>query len=228
MSHAGEEPSVAAKYHTEPLVVPVVSCFIPVRDRAPRGIFSPLPPGAREDRVAVPTREIVCYECGQRSHIPEAALSAHCVHCRAHLSTAHVELKPGTRRLTVRTLGDVSLPAGVELSHLSIICRHLSIAGKGSGTLRCSGTLTLRGEAVVEGAVQAGSIIVTPGARVRLSPSAVAAQAEVEGYLTGCLQVAGEIRIGRGGVLEGDCRARQLIVEPGGRHAGVWVRSSLA
>ena len=146
MISPGHTPS-AAEYHTQPLVVPVVSGYVPVEERRRHGVFAPLPPDAREERVPVPTREVVCYECGRRSQIPAAALSAHCVHCRAHLNTANIELKPGTSRLTVRTLGDVTLPAGVVLSHLSIICRHLTIAGRASGSLRCSGTLTLRGEA---------------------------------------------------------------------------------
>ena len=213
------------EYHTQPLVVPVVSGYVPVEERRRGGVFAPLPPDDREERVPVPMREVVCYECGKSSQIPAAALSAHCVHCRSHLNTADIELKPGTLRLTVRTLGDVFLPAGVELSHLSVICRHMSIAGRASGTLRCTGTLTLRGSARVEGQVQAGCLVVAAGAQAEVSPSVAAESAEVAGQITGRLHVSGGIHIGREGALLGDCRAAQLTFDPGGRHSGRWVRT---
>lgn len=214
-----------AGYNTQPLESPTVSGLLPEEDRKLKGIYSLPPRGAREDRVAVPTREVVCYECGKRSHIPVAALSAHCVHCRTHLNTADITLKPGSRRLTVRTLGDVTLPAHVELSHLSITCRNLVVSGKGEGSLRCSGELTLRGSARLEGQVQAGSLRVAAGAKATVQPGLSAHDAELEGQLCGRLHVKDILHIRKGGCLQGDCRSPRLVVDPGGRHIGLWARS---
>lgn len=214
-----------AGYQTQPLEVPTVSGLLPEEDRKLRGLYALPPKDAREERVAVPTREVVCYECGKHSRIPIAALSAHCVHCRAHLNTADITLKPGSRRLTVRTLGDVTLPANVELSHLSITCRNLTVSGKGEGTLRCTGELTLRGSAQLEGQVQAGMLCVAAGAKASVQPGATTHEAEIEGQLTGRLHVKGLLHIGKGGRLTGDCHASQLIVDPGGRHDGHWAHS---
>lgn len=220
MSRPGQAAS--AGYKTKPLVVPLISGYLPEDARGQwRGLRTP-DRGAREERVPVPTREVVCYECGKKSHIPEAALSAHCVHCCTHLNTANIELKPGTHRLTVRTLGDVTVPAHVELSHLSIICRNLHIAGKAAGAMRCSGTLTLRGEAQVEGQVRAHSLLVPAGARAVASPGVSAGSAEVEGQLTGRISAEGTIHIGRSGIVVGDCRGARLMVEIGGAHRGAW------
>lgn len=225
MIHPGDTPG-AGKYLTEPLVVSVVSGYLPEGSRGRRGVFAPSAAGAREERVPVPMRDVVCYECGRRTQIPTAALSAHCVYCRAHLNTADVVLKPGSRRLTIRTLGDVSVPSHVALSQLSIVCRNLQVSGKASGSLRCVGSLVLRGQAVVEGQLQAGRVEVASGAQAECSPAVSAESAQVDGHLRGRLHCSGTVTIGSSGALEGDCRAAQLSIASGGRHSGSWIRIS--
>lgn len=209
-------------YVTKPLVVSTLSGFLPEEDRVLRGIYSLKPKDAREERVVVPTREVVCYECGMSSRIPVAALSAHCVHCRAHLNTVDVVLKPGSRRHTIRTLGDVTLPANVTISHLSIICRHLIVCGKGSGSIHCTGTLTMRGAARLEGQVQAGALHVPLGAQAEFAPGASAEEARIEGELTAKLHIKGTLHLCRSGVLRGDCLAGRLVQDPGARLIGSW------
>lgn len=223
MIRPGETPG-SARYYVKPLVVPVVSGYLPAGARGRRGIFAPSAPEGREERVAVPTREVVCYECGKKTHIPAAALSAHCVHCRAHLNTANIVLKSGTHRLTVRTLGDVSVPANVALSKLSITCRNLNVSGKASGTMHCTGEIHLRGKAVVEGQVQGATLVVAAGAQASCSPAISVETAQIEGRLKGPLHASGTVYIGRAGVLEGDCRAEHVHYELGGRHVGNWIR----
>lgn len=213
------------RYFTEPLVVPVVSGYLPEEARGRRGIFAPSAPTAREERVPVPMREIVCYECGKSSQIPVAALSAHCVHCRTHLTTADVELKPGSRRLTIRTLGDVNIPAHVSLSQLNIVCRNLIISGKAAGFMRCTGELELKGQAEVSGQVHAGSLMVAAGAQATGRAAISADHAQIEGQLTGQLNCREDVYIGPAGLLIGDCRAVHIDFGIGGRHDGAWIRA---
>lgn len=219
--HRARWAAKRAGYVTQPIEAPTVSGLLPEEDRKLKTLYSLPPKDAREERVAVPTREVVCYECGKRSHIPVAALSAHCVHCRTHLNTANITLKPGSRRLTVRTLGDVTLPTHVELSHLNITCRNLNVSGKGSGTLRCTGELTLRGEARLEGQVQADSLRVAAGAKATVEPGISAREGEIEGQICGRLNIKDLLHICKGGVLVGDCRAPRLAIDPGGKHDGI-------
>ena len=220
------QASAAAGYKTTPLVAEVISGYLPESERGSRAAFLP-GRGERSPRVAVPTREIVCYECGKRSRIPVAALSAHCVHCCAHLNTADVTLKAGSRRLTVRTLGDVILPAEASLSHLSIVCRNLTIAGKAEGNIRCNGVLTLRGEARINGQARAEKLLVESGARAECSPGISVQCAEVDGYMEGRVHAQDYVHISKNGALAGDCRGARLMVDPGGVHRGVWVREAL-
>lgn len=225
MTYTGDTPGYP-RFHTKPLVVPVVSGYMPEQARGRRGIFAPPAPSMREERVPVPTREVVCYECGRRSNIPTAALSAHCVHCQAHLNTADVVLKPGSRRLNIRTLGDVSVPTHVELSQLSIVCRNLIVSGKAVGNLHCTGELVLRGQAVVEGQVLARSLLVAVGAQAACAPSIAVETALIEGQLAGRVHAMDSVHIGRAGQLRGDCRAEHVSVEPGGLHIGEWIRTN--
>ncbi len=210
-------------YVTQPLEAPGVSGYLP---QGGRRRCDPLArPLQREPHVVVPTREVVCYECDKVCRIPAAALSATCPHCFAHLSTGDVTLKPGTHRLHVRTLGNVKIPDGVELSHLDVVCHHLQVAGCVNGALRATGSLTLTGHAALSGKLIAHTLVVQRGANAQVSPGISVEQAELHGALCGLVHARGHVRIHATGQLTGPCRAASLQIDPGGRHAGTLTRS---
>jgi cytoskeletal protein CcmA (bactofilin family) len=203
------------EFRTEPLIVPVVSGLLPAGERDRRVALTSF--RSEEDRVQVPTREVICYECGQSSQVPSAALSANCIHCHAHLNMADVQLRPGSRRLTVRTLGDVQVQAGTKLSNLSIVCRHMEVNGPVSGSFRCTGTLSFNASTRVEGSISAGKLVVDKGVEVELAVGAAAESAEIYGSLKGRLQCKGLLHIYRSGAYAGVCKAADVQVDPGGR-----------
>lgn len=203
------------EFRTEPLIVPVVSGLLPAGERDRRVALTSF--RSEEDRVQVPTREVICYECGQSSQVPSAALSANCIHCHAHLNMADVQLRPGSRRLTVRTLGDVQVQAGTKLSNLSIVCRHMEVNGPVSGSFRCTGTLSFNASTRVEGSISAGKLVVDKGVEVELAVGAAAESAEIYGLLKGRLQCKGLLHIYRSGAYAGVCKAADVQVDPGGR-----------
>lgn len=209
------------EYKTEPFIVPSISGLLPEGERNRRVALTAF--DARERKVQVPTREVLCYECGRRSHVPSAALSANCIHCHAHLNMTDVELRPGSRRLTVRTLGDVTVLPDAVLSHLSIVCRNLNLEGKASGSFRCTGTLTIANGTRIEGSVQAGDLVVNRGVNAILTQGASLKNASIAGRVAGRVVASGRVRIERGGELCGDCYAAELQVEPGGSHLGRWI-----
>lgn len=203
------------EFRTEPLIVPVVSGLLPAGERDRRVALTSF--RSEEDRVQVPTREVICYECGQSLQVPSAALSANCIHCHAHLNMADVQLRPGSRRLTVRTLGDVQVQAGTKLSNLSIVCRHMEVNGPVSGSFRCTGTLSFNASTRVEGSISAGKLVVDKGVEVELAVGAAAESAEIYGSLKGRLQCKGLLHIYRSGAYAGVCKAADVQVDPGGR-----------
>ncbi len=210
------------EFRTEPLIVPTVSGLLPEGEHDRRVALTSLPTGVA--RPSVPQREVCCYECGRRSHVPAAALSAQCIHCHAHLNMADVELKAGSRRLTIRTLGNVSIAPDAVLSHLSIVCCNLQVNGRGTGSFRCTRRLTFATSLCVEGPVSADSLVVEKQCHVILEKGAEARSADIRGKLIGRLEALGTVRIARGGELIGDCVAASLSIEPGGRHTGDFTR----
>ncbi len=210
------------EFRTEPLIVPTVSGLLPEGERNRRVALTSLPAG--KERPNVPQREVCCYECGRRSHVPAAALSAQCIYCHAHLNMADVELKPGSRRLTVRTLGDVTITSDAVLSHLSIVCRNLNINGRGTGNFRCTGKLNIATSLAVEGSVKADALSIERGCEVRLEQGAQVRSAIIRGRLEGKLDALGDVTIAKGGQLTGNCEARNLSIEAGGLHQGTYTQ----
>ncbi len=210
------------EFRTEPLIVPTVSGLLPEGERNRRVALTSFSSG--RERSTVPQREVCCYECGRRSHVPAAALSAQCLYCHAHLNMGDVELKAGSRRLTVRTLGNVTIAADAVLSHLSIVCHNLQVNGRGNGSFRCSGRLNLASSLTIEGSVFADTLIVERGCEVTLEQVAQVNRALIRGKLRGKLNAHGDVTVARSGLLVGDCTATALNVEPGGQHQGLFAQ----
>lgn len=207
-------------YRTETLNVPVVSGLLPESERNRRVALTSFVP--RSEKPQLPKREVTCYECGRQSQVPLAALSANCVHCHAHLKMTDVDLKPGAQRLTVRTLGNVTVLADAVLSQLSVVCNNCTLNGRGSGAYRCSGTLRVSCNNRIDGSVQAKRMLVDKSTDVVLTQGVTTDELEVYGRLTGRIVANKGIVIHRGGELYGDCYAPNLIVEEGGVHRGQW------
>ena len=204
------------EFRTEPLIVSTVSGLLPEGERDRRAALTSF--RTDESLVMVPMRDVVCYECGQSCHVPSAALSSNCIHCHAHLNMADVEIRPGSRRLTVRTLGNVHVLPGTVLSGLSIVCNNMEVDGRVSGSFRCMGTLSFNVSSVVEGSISAGKLVVNKGAEVELMVGAVAESVGLYGSLKGRLQCKGELHVYRGGAYTGVCKAAEVVVAPGGRY----------
>lgn len=204
------------EFRTEPLIVPVVSGLLPIGERDRRVALTSF--SSEDGKVQVPMRDVTCYECGKESQVPAAALSANCIHCHTHLNMADVEIRPGSRKLTVRTLGNVRVPAATVLSNLSIVCQNMEVNGRVSGSFRCTGTLDFNTSVCVEGSISAGKLVVDRSAEVELAVGAAAESVEVYGSLKGRVQCKGVMHIYRGGSFEGICKAADVVVEPGGRY----------
>ena len=208
------------RYSTEPIVVSVASGILPEGERSRRVALTSFPPLSK--RVSVPLREVVCYECGQRTQVPSAALSAICSHCRAHLKMTDVEIKSGSQRLTVRTLGDVTVHVDAVLSQLSVTCRNCYLNGRGSGVYRCSGLLKVSCNNRIEGSVQAARMEVDRGVELVITQGIMADELIVSGRVSSRVVSRKSVVLRRGAELIGACFAPELIIEQGAVHRGEW------
>lgn len=211
------------EYRTEPLISTCASGLLPEGECNRRVALTSF--HNREERAKVPTKEVVCYECGRRSRVPAAALSANCIHCHAHLRMTDVELKPNSTRLTVRTLGNVTVLSDAVLSQLSIVCHNLYLNGKGSGSFRCTGRMRIGADTQIDGEVRVGSLHVSRGVQVAFTRGVVAETVDIYGKVSGRIEAAGKVKLHRGAELCGECYAPMLVVKPGAVHNGNWVKN---
>lgn len=176
--------------------------------------------GRQPPRRVIPMRSVVCYECGQVSEVPRAALSAHCAHCNAHVALGDVTLLPGSPKTRIRTQGDVRVHPRAVLSHLDIACHRLDMQGVAAGNFHCTGTLTISSSPVIDGCVVAHNLHLRKKAHVTLRREARVHEAYISGILEGNLVATGTVRIAKTGQLLGDVKAGALVVNPGGIHRG--------
>ncbi len=209
------------EYRTEPLIVPVSSGLLPEGERNRRVALTSFS-GKLAERPPVPEREVTCYECGRLTLVPRAALSARCSHCHAHLRMTDVVLRHGAQRLTVRTLGDVTVQADAMLSQLSVVCRHCYLEGRGSGSFRCEGTLRVCSSNRIDGSVQAGLLVVERGKELVLTQGATVEVLEVYGKVTGRIVARSRVVLHRGAELHGNCFSPSLQLAGGAKHRGEW------
>lgn len=212
------------EYRTEPLIATCASGLLPEGECNRRVALTSF--NTRESRSKVPTKEVVCYECGRRSRVPSAALSANCIHCHAHLRMTDVELKPNSTRLTVRTLGNVTLLADAVLSQLSIVCHNMYLNGRGNGSFRCAGRLRVSADTQIDGEVRVGSLHVDRSVSVAFTRGVFAETVDIYGKVTGRIEATGKVKLHRGAELCGECHAPMLIIKPGAAHHGRWEKTA--
>ena len=200
------------EFRPEPLVASSVSGLLPEGERDRRVALTSF--HSKEKESHIPMREVVCYECGKYCKVPAAALSANCLHCHAHLNMADEEIRPGTERLTIRTLGDVTVSPETTLSRLSVVCRNMEINGRVSGSFRCTRALVVSESVMIEN-LQAGRLVVARGTEVTLAKPAQVGAANIYGKLTGVLRSDGVVKIYDTGEVTGLIFAADVVMEPG-------------
>lgn len=211
------------EYRTEPLISNSDSGLLPEGERNRRVALTSF--NSRETRAKVPGKEVVCYECGRRSRVPAAALSANCIHCHAHLRMTDVEIKPNSSRLTVRTLGNVTLQSDAVLSQLSIVCHNMYLNGKGNGSFRCTGRLRIANDTQIDGEVRVGSLHVNRGTEVSFTRGVFADTVDIYGKVSGRIEATGKVKLHRGAELCGECYTPMLVVKKGADFSGRWVKN---
>lgn len=207
---------------TDPISSPEISGLLPEDewDQWVPNIARKTRIGAHYSQRSVPTRQVLCHNCEQQADVPARALSALCPHCHSHLQMGNFVLKSGMRRTKLRTQGDVVIASTAHLSRLNIICTNMVMKGVADGFITCRGKLTVYSSPHITESVRAGHLDLRLFSHLTLDKGIHVENAELRGELKGFIHAEGIIRIKRGGVLRGDCRARVLQIAPGGVHEG--------
>ncbi|MFI3243878.1 MAG: polymer-forming cytoskeletal protein [Akkermansia sp.] len=207
---------------TDPIISPEISGLLPEDEWG-----NWVPNIARKRRLMrdyaerkVPTRRVQCHQCEKFADVPLRALSAICPFCHTHLQMGDFVLKSGMRRNKLRTQGDVVIHADANLSRLNLVCTNLVMKGVGDGYINCRGKLTVYSKPHMHQSVKAGHLDMRLFSELRLENGIHVEKADIRGELRGFIHATGVVRIRRGGVLIGDCRALVLQIDSGGRHIG--------
>lgn len=206
------------QFETEVMICDTASRLLPEEDW---GTWSPsIPREPRPLPLPISQKRVTCFQCGQLSYVPLSALSAICSHCRIHMQLSNVLLRANSRRRRLETQGDITVASGAQLHELKLKCQNLTMKGEADGEFFCRGTMRVYASLRLSRALEAGVLELRRAAQLVAERGAMVGDAVLRGKFIGLLNAKGVIRVKRGGLLQGDCRATSLIVESGGRHIG--------
>jgi cytoskeletal protein CcmA (bactofilin family) len=174
--------------------------------------------GARVARTAVPVKHLIeCYECGYKFQTHGRATSTHCPKCRALLDLTDHTIDAECEE-TIKTAGTIRLaPTGV-LKGGNLVGADVIVEGIiEGGRARALRLLELGAGAIFsEKSVSAPDLRIAPGAEFKFKQVAKYHNVEILGALNATLDATGVVTVKAGGLLEGDIRAKHLVVEDGG------------
>jgi cytoskeletal protein CcmA (bactofilin family)/predicted Zn-ribbon and HTH transcriptional regulator len=166
-----------------------------------------------------PPREVTCFDCGHSYTAAAEAQSSQCPRCSGYISLRDYEIiEPWNRR--IQTCGNVIIRKTGAVSNTTIQCHHLTAFGGISGSVVCSGDLTIRGSGKITGIVTCRKLHVERGVNVEFLHPVSAESAVIEGNVRGQISCTGSITLTGKSHLQGLVRAASLIIKPGAKHTG--------
>ncbi|MEG0723878.1 MAG: polymer-forming cytoskeletal protein [Akkermansia sp.] len=213
-----------------PMQLPLTTCFTPVprissecSKKRDEPILNPAPSQhtlARPQQTSVPSKPVICFECGLISIVPIAALSTRCHHCSAYICMDDINIHNRSHKTHVQTWGDVTVRPDTDLHDINIQCRHLYLNGQLSGTIHCSGTCLIKKSQIFRGSLTAHTLEIAKRANLTFSAPIIVQQAIINGTLNGVLQCKGTVTLGKNAKFFGDVQATNLIFSEGSSHSG--------
>ncbi len=173
-----------------------------------------LKPKARKTAAAPERKRIECFDCGTELAVPVAAESTMCKRCSAHIDLRDYHIANAVSR-NFRTKGVFVVEPKGYVFNTEALVGEAVIKGRFLGKLRAEGTLTIHTGAEIKGSFTAGRLIIPAKNRFRWAEPVKVGSVEIAGELAADVVAAGTIVVKSTGLLFGDTRARNLIVEPG-------------
>lgn len=166
-----------------------------------------------------PPRDVVCFDCGHAFHAIAEAQSSQCPRCGGYVSLQDYDITESWNR-TIKTRGNVTIRKTGSVSGITIQCHHLTVLGRFSGSVDCSGDLTIHSDGKINGKVSCRHLRVERGAHVDFLTLVETEKATIDGQVTGQIRCTGTITLEKRARLRGLVRAASLNVKPGAQHSG--------
>ena len=172
------------------------------------------------ERKSAPSKPTICFDCGLISLVPLTAISATCHHCSAYIRLDDITLHNRSLKRTVQTWGNVTVKHDSNLTHLTIRCKNLTILGKISGNILCTGICSIQTSQIFKGSLKAHTLEIDKRADVTFPTPVEIHQAIIKGTLRGSIHCKGTITLCKYAKILGDVYASNLIFEEGASHFG--------
>ncbi|MFO0973981.1 MAG: polymer-forming cytoskeletal protein [Phycisphaerae bacterium] len=113
------------------------------------------------------TRRVVCYRCNREIPVPARAMSASCPLCHQRLTIENLKITAPVPSREVMTCGDIIVDAGVKLHLTRIVASNILVRGRVIGRVAARGLLEIAPTGIIEGDVEAESVVVHDGGLIR-------------------------------------------------------------
>ena len=164
-------------------------------------------------------RALDCYHCGWGFEVVAEAQSTQCPKCGGYISLRDHEISDSCQRC-IQTRGRVTISKGGGFSGEKLDCHDLVVYGKLSGTVNCSGTLTIRCHGRFPSDISCRELRVERGSKVELQGEGRAESVSIDGRVKANINCLGIIVLEKKALLQGVARATSIVTKSGAKHCG--------
>ncbi len=164
-------------------------------------------------------RPIRCFRCNHHQMVSLAASSTQCGRCSVYISLSDYDIK-SSQSQTIRTRGNVTIHRRGSLVGCDVACHDLTVLGKISGSVDCSGNATFKNSGKVLGSMHCKHLHVDKKCELTFPQGVVAESADIQGIVNGGITCSGTIKILKTGAVNGDATAKAIVLKDGGILSG--------
>lgn len=180
-------------------------------------------PGFFEKLTKLVTREtyrdVACFSCAHKQTVSSAAQSSLCPQCGSYIDLRDFKIG-GPFGRSIQTQGEVHILPKGECSAAKVACNSAYIEGKLRGTLFATHEIRVRTREKIFGSIETRLLVVEKKCECECLRPIKVQTAEISGHISARLFCDGQVKILKGGVLEGTLYARSIVVEKGGIFSG--------
>ncbi|MFK7911503.1 MAG: polymer-forming cytoskeletal protein [Akkermansiaceae bacterium] len=164
-------------------------------------------------------RSVSCFECEHIHQAPTEASSTLCPSCGGYIALKNYDIRDNWNR-GIQTRGNVTIHKKAAVTGITIRCHDLTVLGKLTGGVDCSGDFVIQSHGKIMGKVRCKRLIIEKRAHVEFSNPVQCEDAIIDGDVTGNFTCSGKLHLKKKATLNGDIKVATMAVDEGARHHG--------
>jgi len=180
-------------------------------------------PGFLEKLTKLVTREtyrdVSCFACSHKQTVTSAAQSSLCPQCGSYIDLRDFKIS-GPFGRSIQTQGEVHILPKGECSAAKVACNSAYVEGRLRGSLFATHEVRIRSQEKIFGSVETKKLIIERKCNCEFMRAVKVQTVEIYGRMSARLYCDGQVKILKGGILEGSLYAKSIVVEKGGIFSG--------